>query len=588
MLFKTMGKDTPFDGGTDDYIYIEGNFDTENGSTVIRHKNNGGSFISLNGVTKENLNNLVISNTSTQDALSYAVRAEAARDAANTTARVYASTGAGIAATTNGQIFSVLSADLLYLISYSNTSGVAVEVTRIFTKNYFDSFVLPATYSSRSGYIFAIKDLAKRIGIALRTDGTLIAKLALIAGSGVSVTRDSTGAYTIASTVVDNTVRYRHVTTAFKDVNNRFVGFLRNGEIQAKMPIEVESNLATDGTISAWIARDTAYIAWLYTQDSLGVVRKITGFSKISSLRIVNSKVVIFGKYLGDFDYWQMNVDGTSIYKAISRKGIACWGDSLTAGSGATSAGSTSYPPRLFALLNDREVRNYGLGGQVSSQIVYRQGGNVGTCIVSGDTIPASGGVTLTAFSILPFSPATSGTLDCTIAGIDGTLTLASSVYTFTRKSAGSSLVVSNPVALAFNNYTADEMINGFWIGQNDGGSSAAILPALAAGIANIKPLIKRFFVMNVTGTSTDVLGSANQIALLASNEAVRLVYPNNHIDIRSILVAAYNPAIPQDVTDHTNNVIPSSLRSDTVHLNDAGYLIVATAVRDFITAKGW
>jgi hypothetical protein len=54
MLFKTMGKDTPFDGGTDDYIYIEGNLTPADGITVIRHKNNGGSFISLNGPTNNN------------------------------------------------------------------------------------------------------------------------------------------------------------------------------------------------------------------------------------------------------------------------------------------------------------------------------------------------------------------------------------------------------------------------------------------------------------------------------------------------------------------------------------------------------
>lgn len=62
MLFKTMGKDAPFDGGTDDYIYLEGNLTTEDGITVIRHKNNGGSFISLNGITKDKFDNLVIDN----------------------------------------------------------------------------------------------------------------------------------------------------------------------------------------------------------------------------------------------------------------------------------------------------------------------------------------------------------------------------------------------------------------------------------------------------------------------------------------------------------------------------------------------
>lgn len=57
--------------------------------------------------------------------------AEAARDAANVNARVYATTAAGIAATTNGQYFSVPSASSSeYLILYQNSSGTAVEQKR--------------------------------------------------------------------------------------------------------------------------------------------------------------------------------------------------------------------------------------------------------------------------------------------------------------------------------------------------------------------------------------------------------------------------------------------------------------------------
>jgi len=60
-----------------------------------------------------------------------AVRAEAARDAAQLSAGVYATTTAGLAATTNGQYFNVpasLANDSLIL--YQNSSGTAVEVKR--------------------------------------------------------------------------------------------------------------------------------------------------------------------------------------------------------------------------------------------------------------------------------------------------------------------------------------------------------------------------------------------------------------------------------------------------------------------------
>lgn len=57
--------------------------------------------------------------------------AEAARDAAQLSAGVYATTAAGLAATTSGRYFSVPSADSAeYLILYLNNAGAAVEVKR--------------------------------------------------------------------------------------------------------------------------------------------------------------------------------------------------------------------------------------------------------------------------------------------------------------------------------------------------------------------------------------------------------------------------------------------------------------------------
>ncbi len=50
---------------------------------------------------------------------------------------------------------------------------------------------------------------------------------------------------------------------------------------------------------------------------------------------------------------------------------------------------------------------------------------------------------------------------------------------------------------------------------------------------------------------------------------------------MRPLLVAAYAKDIDQDVIDHENDVVPASLRSDKLHLNTAGYKIVAQAVYD-------
>jgi lysophospholipase L1-like esterase len=56
---------------------------------------------------------------------------------------------------------------------------------------------------------------------------------------------------------------------------------------------------------------------------------------------------------------------------------------------------------------------------------------------------------------------------------------------------------------------------------------------------------------------------------------------------VRSYLVSLYNPNQAQDVTDHSNDVPPTSLRFDTLHLNDAGYQAVAAKVYQSIALLG-
>jgi lysophospholipase L1-like esterase len=41
-------------------------------------------------------------------------------------------------------------------------------------------------------------------------------------------------------------------------------------------------------------------------------------------------------------------------------------------------------------------------------------------------------------------------------------------------------------------------------------------------------------------------------------------------------------------VADAQNDVIPSSLRFDEIHLNNDGSVLVAAKVKEFLDAKGW
>ena len=57
---------------------------------------------------------------------------------------------------------------------------------------------------------------------------------------------------------------------------------------------------------------------------------------------------------------------------------------------------------------------------------------------------------------------------------------------------------------------------------------------------------------------------------------------------MRDFLVNQYDRSNAQDVQDFQNDVVPSSLRFDEIHLNNQGSVLVATRIRDFIDAKGW
>lgn len=62
-------------------------------------------------------------------------------------------------------------------------------------------------------------------------------------------------------------------------------------------------------------------------------------------------------------------------------------------------------------------------------------------------------------------------------------------------------------------------------------------------------------------------------------NASLKETYGSRFVEIRPILVAAYDPANPQDVQDHAADVVPASLRADSLHLNGDGYKIVAEEI---------
>lgn len=117
-----------------------------------------------------------------------------------------------------------------------------------------------------------------------------------------------------------------------------------------------------------------------------------------------------------------------------------------------------------------------------------------------------------------------------------------------------------------------------FWAGANDP-TQQKVLDDLAAMVAALGH--QRYLVISLTGQNTFPIGSGTYNQVHNTNVAVAAVYGQRWVDVRSALVAAYDPSLAQDVIDHGNDVVPTSLLypGDATHFNDKGYRVIANAI---------
>lgn len=135
-----------------------------------------------------------------------------------------------------------------------------------------------------------------------------------------------------------------------------------------------------------------------------------------------------------------------------------------------------------------------------------------------------------------------------------------------------------------------DTWVNIFWMGTNNPTQPAQIKADIAASVAALAPGNDRFLILAVLNKARpeEVRGGDVYNMIVQVNRDLAAIYPSNYLDIRAYLVSQFNPALAQDVADAQNDVIPSSLRFDEIHLNNDGSVLVAKKVKEFLDAKGW
>jgi hypothetical protein len=182
--------------------------------------------------------------------------------------------------------------------------------------------------------------------------------------------------------------------------------------------------------------------------------------------------------------------------------------------------------------------------------------------------------VTQKSVNVLVDSGNFSGSLPGTLAGVHGMMsTDASGNWTFVRDEEGEEIecppgtpFIPNE-AISLREHTA-----WIWAGRNNSGNPETVKADIAAMVAHLGH--GRYLVGGILNSETEVAGSPAHAAIQTLNDDLAALYGPRFLDIRSALIAAGDPV--EDAADIENDVIPASLRSDAIHLNDAGYGVVA------------
>jgi lysophospholipase L1-like esterase len=118
------------------------------------------------------------------------------------------------------------------------------------------------------------------------------------------------------------------------------------------------------------------------------------------------------------------------------------------------------------------------------------------------------------------------------------------------------------------------------WVGRNNYDQPQTVIRDLESMVEALNRAgnFDRFLVLGVINSSYggyENRDTAPHRSILELNRQLQQRYGDRFVPVREMLIDAYNPQEPGDVMDHSNDVPPRSLRSDELHLNEAGYRLL-------------
>lgn len=122
------------------------------------------------------------------------------------------------------------------------------------------------------------------------------------------------------------------------------------------------------------------------------------------------------------------------------------------------------------------------------------------------------------------------------------------------------------------------------WIGRNNFSQTDQILADIRSMVAKSSG---HFLVLGILNADAEGerRGERGWQQINTLNSHLKTEYGDKFVPIREILIGA---ASPSDTDDVAKDVVPRSLRSDVIHLNDEGEAIVAYHVEAKLREKGW
>ena len=263
---------------------------------------------------------------------------------------------------------------------------------------------------------------------------------------------------------------------------------------------------------------------------------------------------------------------------------LCFWGDSLTAGAGGSG---TNFPSVCASELGITSFKNCGVGGENANTIACRQGGN--SLILKEGTVSEYSSSELTDIYGTKCNPLRQGTgsnsvnpiyingVKCELLISQTSATDPNAKYTITGYNGR--LLAETPVK--FSGCDIKSKITVIFVGQNG--------PGLAERLNIIDSMISKindkYIIMGLsTGNSAS---SADEEAQMLSKYGVHYFNTRHMLSQYGMNILNLTPT-NSDTIEMNNGEVPSSLRSDSIHLNANGYTALGKMVAQKIRACGY